>query len=92
VAPADDTFEAWPLSEPLDDYLREVVVTLKQVVDQGMRHIQDDPAATLRSIADCEDMLGMIMQGDVAEWVGGGDSLSKSAADGVDHAETHHHR
>jgi hypothetical protein len=50
--------------------LREVVATLKQVVDQGMRHVQDEPDTTDQSIADCAEILGVIMQGDVAEWVG----------------------
>jgi hypothetical protein len=61
---------AWPPAVALDDYLREVVVTLKQVVDQGIRHVQDEPGATDRSLADCVEILGVIMQGDVAEWVG----------------------
>jgi hypothetical protein len=70
MAPAtDDLPSAWPAAAALDDYLREVVVTLKQVVDQGIRHIQDEPASTDASIADCVEMLGVIMQGDVAEWV-----------------------
>jgi hypothetical protein len=60
-----------PLAEPLDDYLREVVQTLHTAVSQGMRRAADDPKAATRQITDCEEILGVIMAGDVKDWLGG---------------------
>jgi hypothetical protein len=60
-----------PIAEPLDDYLREVVQTLQAAVNQGMRRAADDPKAATPQIADCEEILGVIMAGDVNEWLGG---------------------
>ncbi len=59
------------LAEPLDDYLREVVQTLQAAVNQGMRRAADDPKAATPQIADCEEIIGVIMAGDVKEWLGG---------------------
>ena len=55
--------EPTPLSAPLDDYLREVVQTLHAAVNQGMRHPSADP-----QIADCQEILRTIMDGDVKTW------------------------
>ena len=59
-----------PIAAPLDDYLREVVQTLQTAVNQGMRRAADDPHAATPQIADCEDILRVIMAGDVKEWLG----------------------
>ena len=61
---------AWPLAAPLDDYLREVVQTLRQVTDRGIRKIGDQPEEAQRAIQDCEEVLEVIMAGDVQSWVG----------------------
>jgi hypothetical protein len=63
------TIEATSLSAPLDDYLREVVQTLHAAVSQGMRRAADDPRAASPQIADCEDILRVIMEGEVSEWL-----------------------
>jgi hypothetical protein len=60
---------ATPLSGPLDDYLREVVQTLQAAVSQGMRRAADDPRAASPQIADCEEILGVIMAGEVQAWL-----------------------
>jgi hypothetical protein len=59
-----------PLAQPLDHYLREVVQTLQTAVSQGMRRAADDPRAATPQIADCEEILHVIMAGDVKEWLG----------------------
>jgi len=59
------------LAAPLDDYLREVVQTLQAAVNQGMRRAADDPQAANPQIADCEEILTVIMAGDVTTWLGG---------------------
>jgi chloramphenicol 3-O-phosphotransferase len=59
------------LAAPLDNYLREVVQTLQAAVTQGMRRAAEDPTAARPQLADCEDILRVIMAGDVNEWIGG---------------------
>jgi len=59
-----------PLARPLDDYLREVVQTLQTAVSQGMRRAADDQQAATPQIEDCEEILHVIMAGDVKEWLG----------------------
>lgn len=54
---------------PLDDYLREVVQTLHAAVSQGMRRAADNPHAATQQIADCEEIIGVIMAGRVNEWL-----------------------
>jgi hypothetical protein len=61
---------AWPLAEPLDDYLREVVLTLRQATEQGMRKVHERPDEAARAISECREILDVIMHGDVQEWVG----------------------
>jgi hypothetical protein len=60
-----------PLAAPLDDYLREVVQTLQTAVNQGIRRAADGPSAATQQVADCEEILRVIMSGDVSSWVGG---------------------
>ena len=59
-----------PIAAALDDYLREVVQTLHTAVNQGMRKAADDPKAATPQIADCEEIISVIMAGDVKDWVG----------------------
>jgi hypothetical protein len=58
-----------PIAAPLDDYLREVVQTLHAAVNQGMRRAADDPRAASPQIADCQDILTVIMAGHAQEWI-----------------------
>jgi len=62
-------FTPTPIAAPLDDYLREVVQTLHAAVNQGMRRAADDPKAANPQIADCEDILTVIMAGNAKEWL-----------------------
>jgi hypothetical protein len=64
------TQAAWPLAEPLDGYLREVVQTLREATERGMRRVGDTPAEVERTIAECQEILAVIMQGDVQAWFG----------------------
>jgi hypothetical protein len=65
-----ETITPTSIAAPLDDYLREVVQTLHAAVNQGMRRAADDPKAATPQIADCEEIIGVIMAGDVKEWLG----------------------
>jgi DNA-binding FadR family transcriptional regulator len=58
------------MAAPLDDYLREVVQTLHTAVNQGMRRAADNPQAAEPQIKDCQEILDVIMAGDVKDWLG----------------------
>jgi hypothetical protein len=66
----DEVIVPTSIAQPLDDYLREVVQTLHAAVSQGMRRAADDPQAAAPQIADCEEILSVIMAGDVNDWLG----------------------
>ena len=57
------------IAAPLDEYLMQVVQTLQTAVNQGMRRVADDAQAASKPIEDCEEMLDIIMAGDVKEWL-----------------------
>ena len=65
-----ETITPTPIAAPLDEYLREVVQTLHAAVSQGMRHAAEAPGAAAPQIADCQEILGVIMAGDVTAWLG----------------------
>jgi hypothetical protein len=63
--------EPTPIAVPLDDYLMQVVQTLHTAVNQGMRRLADNPQGATQQIKDAEEMIDIIMAGDVKEWLGG---------------------
>jgi len=60
--------QAAPNTEKLDEHLLEVVRALHGAVKQGMSHSEDSKVMD-RAIADCKDILDVIMKGDVQEWL-----------------------
>jgi hypothetical protein len=60
--------EAAPDIEKLDQHLLEVVRALHGAVKQGISH-KDDPQIMDASIKDCKEILDVIMQGRVKEWL-----------------------
>ena len=61
--------ETTPIAEPLDNFLQQVVQTLHSAVNQGIQNM-DNPQASEKIVKDCEEMLAVIMEGDVKEWIG----------------------
>ena len=64
-----EAIEPTPISAPLDDYLREVVQTLHAAVNQGLRRAADDAQAASSQVADCEEIIRVIMAGQVERWL-----------------------
>jgi hypothetical protein len=62
--------EPTQIAEPLDDYLMQVVQTLHAAVNQGMRRLHDNPQGATQQVKDAEEMIDIIMAGDVKEWLG----------------------
>ena len=55
----------------LDDHLQEMVLALHAAVKGAMPHLNDDPALVDQAIKDCEEILDVVLEGNVAEWLGG---------------------
>ena len=55
-------------TEPLDEHLLEVVRALHGAVKQGVSHT-DDARIVDAAIADCKEILDVIMAGKVDEWL-----------------------
>ena len=60
-------------TETLDEHLLEIVRALHGAVKQGISHLAE-PKMVDNAIHDCEEILDMIMAGDVKAW------LSEAAA------------
>ena len=60
--------EVAPNSEQLDAHLLEVVRALHGAVKQGVSHTNDAKVMD-KAIADCKEILGVIMAGEVKEWL-----------------------
>ena len=54
----------------LDEHLQEMVLALHAAVSRAMPHLNDDPALVDRAIRDCEEILDVVLEGNVAEWLG----------------------
>jgi hypothetical protein len=60
--------EAAPNTEKLDEHLLEVVRALHGAVKQGISH-KDDANVMDKSIHDSKEILDVIMEGKVDEWL-----------------------
>ena len=55
----------------LDDHLKEMVLALHAAVNRAIPHIKDDPALVDQALRDCEEILDVVLDGNVAEWLAG---------------------
>lgn len=60
--------EAAANAEQLDEHLLAVVRALHGAVKQGVSHT-DDPKVMDKAIADCKEILDVVMAGAVKEWL-----------------------
>lgn len=52
----------------LDEHLREVVHALHSAVNWAMPHV-NDPKIADKAIQDCKEILDVVMEGKVSEWL-----------------------
>lgn len=52
----------------LDEHLREVVQALHRAVNYAMPHV-NDPKIADKAIQDCKEILDVVMEGKVSEWL-----------------------
>lgn len=60
--------QAAPNTEKLDEHLLEVVRALHGAVKQGISH-KEDTKIMEKAIRDSKEILDVIMEGDVKEWL-----------------------
>jgi hypothetical protein len=60
--------QAAPHTQELDEHLKEVVQALHSAVNWAMPHA-DEPKIVDKAIQDCKEILDVVMEGSVSEWV-----------------------
>jgi len=62
--------EPAPNTEALDQQFKEFIQALKSAVNSAMPHLKDsDPTSVDKAITDCREILDVVMEGDVKEWL-----------------------
>lgn len=56
-------------TEALDQQFKEFIQAIKGAVNSAMPHLQDDPKLVEKAIADCKEILDVVMEGKVSEWL-----------------------
>ncbi len=57
-----------PNTEELDAHLKDVVNALNGAVNWAMPHM-NDPKVVDKAIQDCKEILDVVMEGKVSEWL-----------------------
>jgi hypothetical protein len=57
-----------PNTDALDQQFKEFIQGLKGAVSSALPHLKDDPKLVDKAIADCEEILGVVMEGNTKEW------------------------
>lgn len=60
--------QAAPNTEKLDEHLLEIVRALHGAVKQGVSH-SNEPKVIDNAIQDCKEILNVIMEGNVSDWL-----------------------
>ncbi len=60
-----------PNTEALDEHMKEMVRALHAAVSRAMPHVNDDPKLVDQALRDCKDILDVVLEGNVSEWLGG---------------------
>ena len=56
-------------TDALDQQFKEFIQGIKKAVGAGLPHLKDDPKIVDQSIADCMEILDVVMEGNVKEWL-----------------------
>ncbi len=60
--------EKAPNTEALDEQLKEFIQAIHGAVNWAMPHL-NDPKVTDKAIRDCKEILDVVMEGKVSEWL-----------------------
>jgi len=58
-------------TQALDDHMKELVLALHAAVNSAMPHVKDDPGLVDQALRDCREILEVVLEGNVSEWLGG---------------------
>ncbi len=58
-----------PNTDALDQQFKEFIQAWKGAVNSAMPHLKDDPKVVDRAITDCKEILDVVMEGNVKEWL-----------------------
>jgi hypothetical protein len=61
--------EPAPNTDALDEQFKEFIQALKSAVSSAMPHLKDDPKAVDKALTDCKEILDVVMEGNVKEWL-----------------------
>jgi hypothetical protein len=61
--------DAAPNTYQLDEYLKDMIQAVYGAVSTATAHIKDDEKTVDKALEDCEEVLGMVMEGHVDEWI-----------------------
>jgi len=61
--------ETAPNTDALDQQFKEFIVALKSAVGSAMPNLKDDPKLVDKAISDCKEILDVVMEGNVSEWL-----------------------
>jgi hypothetical protein len=64
------SLEPIPFAHALDEFLRDIVRALHAAVTRGIGAARTDEGETDRALTDCKEMIDLVMDGQVEEWVG----------------------
>ena len=56
-------------TEALDEHMKDVILAVKRAVSSAIPHIKDDPKIVDKAIEDCKEILDLVMEGNVSEWL-----------------------
>ena len=56
-------------TKEVDEYLEQVVQALHRTVRYAIPHVKQDAEVTDKAVRDCQEILSVIMEGNVSDWV-----------------------
>jgi len=61
--------DAAPNTYKLDEYLKDMIQAVYSACSTATAQMKDDEKTVDKALGDCEEVLGMVMEGHVDEWV-----------------------
>jgi hypothetical protein len=58
-----------PNTQALDDHMKDMITALQRAVSAAIPHIKDDPKVVNKAIDDCKEILDVVIEGKVEEWL-----------------------
>ena len=49
--------------------MKDIIVALQRAVGAAIPHIKDDPKVVDKAIDDCKEILDVVIEGNVEEWL-----------------------